>query len=266
MTIQDIFSVRGKKAIVTGGASGLGLAIAEGLLENGAEVALIDRDKTRLYTETHRLSEAGYRVHHFVGDVSSDSISGILRSAVSALSGLDIVFANAGVTGGYGPGAQVNDVGLFENIDLDAWNSTLGTNLSGVVATLKHVIPGLKAQRAGKIVVTASIAGLRANPSIGYSYTASKSAIVLLIKELALELAPYGIQVNGLAPGPFKTNINNGRFFNANNEAGEAASVPLGRLGDPREIKGLALLLASEASSYITGAVIPIDGGKTAGA
>ena len=130
---------------------------------------------------------------------------------------------------------------------------------------MKATIPTLKEQRSGKIVVTASIAGLRANPSIGYSYTASKAALVLLIKELALELAPFGVQVNGLAPGPFKTNINGGRFFDPDNAAREAATVPLGRLAQPHEIKGLALLLSSDASSYITGAVIPIDGGKTAG-
>ncbi len=159
----------------------------------------------------------------------------------------------------------MNDVGLLEKIDLEAWHRTLGVNLTGVVTTLKSVIPTLKSQGSGKIVVTASIAGLRANPSIGYSYTASKAAVVLLIKELALELAPFGIQVNGLAPRPFKTNINNGRFFNKNSEAEEAATVPVGRLGEPHEIKGLALLLSSGASSYITGAVIPIDGGKTAG-
>ncbi|RWX81638.1 SDR family oxidoreductase [Neorhizobium lilium] len=266
MTIQQIFSVEGKKAIVTGGASGLGRAIAEGLLENGADVAVIDRDEARLAAEKDRLAGRGFHVRTYSGDVSEDVIASVIHSAVSDLGGVDIVFANAGVTGGYGPATGANEAGLFENIDLEAWQKTIEINLTGVIRTLKQVVPMLKEQRSGKIVVTASIAGLRANPSIGYSYTASKSALVLLIKELALELAPYGVNVNGLAPGPFKTNINNGRFFNADNEAGEAATVPLGRLGQPQEIKGLALLLASDAASYITGTVIPIDGGKTAGA
>ncbi|NTA13953.1 SDR family oxidoreductase [Agrobacterium tumefaciens] len=265
MSLDQIFSVEGKKAIITGGASGLGLAIAEALLENGAHVAIIDNHAERLEAETARLTDNGFQVSAHLGDVADEAIGSIIRSAVEALGGVDIVFANAGVTGGYGPSTGKNEAGLFENIDLGAWHRTLGINLTGVVHTLKQVVPALKEQRSGRIIVTASIAGLRANPSIGYSYTASKSALVLLIKELALELAPYGVNVNGLAPGPFKTNINDGRFFNAENEAGEAATVPVGRLGEPREIKGLALLLASAASSYITGAVIPIDGGKTAG-
>ena len=201
-------------------------------------------------------------MHGFHGDVADDAIVDAVRAAVDALGGLDIVFTNAGVSGGYGPHAEVNDIGLFENIELAAWHKTLDINLTGDVKTLKAVVPILKSQGSGKIIVTASIAGLRANPSIGYSYTA---ALVLLIKELALEPAPFGIQVNGVAPDPFKTNINNGRFFNKGSEAGEAATVPLGRLAEPREIKGLALLPSSSASSYITGAVIPIDGGKTAG-
>ena len=265
MSIQDIFSVAGKKALVTGGASGIGLAVAEGLAENGATVAVIDQNQDSLEQQVARLASQHSAVHGFHGDVAEDAIVDAVRAAVDALGGLDIVFANAGVSGGYGPHAEVNDIGLFENIELAAWHKTLDINLTGVVKTLKAVVPILKNQGSGKIIVTASIAGLRANPSIGYSYTASKAALVLLIKELALELAPFGIQVNGVAPGPFKTNINNGRFFNKSSEAGEAATVPLGRLAEPREIKGLALLLSSSASSYITGAVIPIDGGKTAG-
>lgn len=265
MSIQDIFAVKDRKVLVTGGASGIGLAITEALAENGAAVAIIDRNKDALEREVARLISRDLKVSGFYGDVTADGFDENIRAAIAALGGLDIVFANAGISGGYGPRVGGNGAGLLENIDLKSWNHTIGVNLTGVVSTLKATIPTLKDQRSGKIVVTASIAGLRANPSIGYSYTASKAAVVLLIKELALELASFGVQVNGLAPGPFKTNIADGRFFNADNEAAEAANVPLGRLAQPHEIKGLALLLSSDASSYITGAVIPIDGGKTAG-
>lgn len=266
MSIQNIFAVTHRKAVVTGGASGIGLAVAEALVENGAAVAIIDRDKAAVERETAKLVERGFKVSGFVADVTSDDIGNTIDRAIDGLGGLDIIFANAGVTGGYGPSAVEDDAGLFERIDLDQWNRTLGINLSGMIRTLKAAIPVLKKQRSGKIVVTASIAGLRANPVIGYSYTASKSALVLVVKELALELAPFGIQVNSIAPGPFKTNINDGRFFDPENEARMAATVPQRRLAQPHEVKGLALLLASGASSYITGTVVTIDGGTTAGA
>lgn len=266
MTIETIFSVRGKTAIVTGGASGIGLAIAEALAENGARVAIIDRDAERLASEQRRLAAAGLPVDIFVADVvNHEQITSASQSAIERLGGLDIVFANAGISGGYGPASTYTDAGRFENLDLAVWNKTLDVNLNGVLHTLRATLPALKERKAGKIVVTASIAGLRANTWIGYPYTASKTALVNLIKTLALELAQSNIQVNGLAPGPFITNINGGRFHDPSNAALAAASVPVKRLAEPHEIKGLALLLASNASSYITGAVIPIDGGKTAG-
>lgn len=266
MTIETIFSVRGKAAIVTGGASGIGLAIAEALAENGAKVAIIDRDDESLAREQKRLAAAGLPVNIFVADVADrEQIASASKAAIETLGGLDIVFANAGVSGGYGPASTYTDSGRFENLDLAVWDRTLDVNLTGVLHTLRATLPAIKQRNGGKIIVTASIAGLRANTSIGYSYTVSKTAVVSLIKTLALELAPSNIQVNGLAPGPFITNINSGRFHDPSNAALEASSVPLRRLAKPQEIKGLALLLASNASSYITGAVIPIDGGKTAG-
>ncbi|RJG46280.1 SDR family NAD(P)-dependent oxidoreductase [Mesorhizobium sp. DCY119] len=264
MSISRIFSVEGRKALVTGGASGIGLAVAEALAENGASVTLLDQNEEALRLEVGRLKAAGYAVDGVVGDVSRQDIKGVIASAIDRLGGLDIVFANAGISGGYGAGLDPV-VGAIENLDPEIWHRTLAVNLGGVVSTLQAVTPVLKAQRSGKIVVTSSIAGLRANISIGYAYTASKSAVALLTKALALELAPFGVQVNGLAPGPFKTNINERRFHIPENEAAQAAKVPLGRLAQPDEIKGLALLLSSSASSYITGAVIPIDGGVTAG-
>ncbi len=269
MSIETIFSVRGKTAIVTGGASGIGLAIVEALAENGASVAIIDRDRERLANEQARLAARDLQVRTYEADVADQSqIASTIAAATEALGGLDIIFANAGITGGsggYGPASTHTNAGAFENFDIDVWNRTIDVNLNGVIHTLRAALPALKQRQAGKIIVTSSIAGLRANTAIGYPYTASKTALVNLIKTLALELAQSNIQVNGLAPGPFHTNINNGRFHDPSNAALAASSVPLGRLAQPDEIKGLALLLASNASSYITGAVIPIDGGKTAG-
>lgn len=266
MNAEELFCVDGKRAIVTGGASGIGLAITEVLAENGAKLAIVDYNSDAAEREARRLTKLGYVVHAFQGDVSDDRIHKVVEAAVEKLGGVDIIFANAGVAGAVGPSVDMDGIGQFERIDLSEWNRTLGVNLSGVVNTLKSAVPRMKAQKSGKIILTASIAGLRANLAVGYSYTASKSAVALITKELALELAPHGIHVNGLAPGPFKTNIADGLFHNAAIEAEQASTVPLGRIAEPFEIAAVALLLASNASSFITGTVITIDGGRTAGA
>lgn len=266
MKIEKLFSVDGKRAIVTGGASGIGLAIAECLAENGAKVAIVDYNKDAAERETKRINKTGHTVHPFQGDVSSTSFHETMNAAITTLGGIDVLFANAGITGGVGPAVGKDGAGQFERIDVSEWNRTLEVNLNGVVNTVKIAVPPMKAQKSGKIILTASVAGLRASPTIGYSYTASKAAVALMTKVLALELAPHGIHVNAFAPGPFKTNIAEGRFHNAAIEAEEASRVPLGRIADPSEIAGLALLLASNASSFITGSVITIDGGRIAGA
>ena len=124
----------------------------------------------------------------------------------------------------------------------------------------------MKAQRSGRIIVTSSIGGIRAEPMVGYAYAATKAAVSNLVRQAALELAPYNVLINAIAPGPFLTNIGGGRLHREPETAQSFAEmVPLGRLARPDELKGLALLLASPASSFITGAVIPIDGGVTAG-
>src|SRR5437867_12846864 len=119
----------------------------------------------------------------------------------------------------------------------------------------------MKPQRSGRIVVTASTAGLRTDPMVGYSYAVTKAAVISAVREAALELAPHGVHVNAIAPGPIRTRIGGGVLPSKEIEQLWAATVPLGRMGEPDEIKGVALLLASPASSFVTGAVIPVDGG-----
>jgi NAD(P)-dependent dehydrogenase (short-subunit alcohol dehydrogenase family) len=133
-----------------------------------------------------------------------------------------------------------------------------------VLSTLKAAARPMKARRSGRIVVTSSIAGLRAEAMSAYAYVASKAAVNNLVRQAALELAPFNVLVNAIAPGPFATGINGGRLRLPEAAERMKTYIPLGRIADPAEIQGLALLLASPASSYITGAVIPIDGGASA--
>ena len=181
--------------------------------------------------------------------------------AVAAYGGIDIVFANAGIAAvpGYAnPGGQE-----LHTVADDVWRRVVGVNLDGVLHTLRAAAGVMKPQGSGRIVITASTAGLRADPMVCYGYIASKGAVVNVARQAALELAPHGVHVNVIAPGPIKTRIGGG--VTPESERQWAALVPLGRMGEPEELKGLALLLASPAASFITGAVITIDGGQLLG-
>jgi NAD(P)-dependent dehydrogenase (short-subunit alcohol dehydrogenase family) len=137
-------------------------------------------------------------------------------------------------------------------------------NLTATFVAIQSAARHMKKQRQGRIVAIASIAGMRGDPMTGYAYASSKGAVVNLVKQASWELAPYNVLVNGIAPGPFRTNIAGGRIREPEVEKAFADTVPLGRIAETDEIMGLALLLASKASSFMTGAVIPIDGGTVA--
>jgi NAD(P)-dependent dehydrogenase (short-subunit alcohol dehydrogenase family) len=141
----------------------------------------------------------------------------------------------------------------------------LDVNLTGTFVTMQAAARHMVPRKSGRIVVVASIAGLIAEPNVGYAYAAAKAAVVNLVRQAALELAPHNVLVTGIAPGPFRTNIGGGRIANPEVAKRFEAMVPLGRIAEPREMKGLALLLASPASSFMTGVTVPIDGGVTAG-
>jgi NAD(P)-dependent dehydrogenase (short-subunit alcohol dehydrogenase family) len=260
----DLFNVEGHVAFVTGAASGLGLAFAEVMAENGATVVLADIDAAALERQTGRLRDAGCDVESAAVDVAD---APALRAAIAGTAErhrrLDAVFANAGISAG--PGFAVTEGGRLENVDPAGFQRVLDVNLTATVLTMKFAVPYMKDRRSGSIVATTSIAGIAAEPLVGYAYAATKAAVGNVVRQAAIELAPYNVRVNAIAPGPFFTNIGNGRMHR---EPGLVKAfsemVPLGRVAQPNEIKGLALLLASPAGSFITGAVIPIDGGITA--
>ncbi|MBV8536752.1 MAG: SDR family oxidoreductase [Alphaproteobacteria bacterium] len=258
MKATRLFDITGQVALVTGAASGLGLAMAEVMAENGATVVLADMDGPGLERVAQRLRSAGCKVETAVLDVADrDAVERCVIDAARRHGRLDAVFANAGMSAGLQARALATSWAT--------WDRVLGVNLTGVFATLRAAAAVMTTQRAGRIIVTASIAGLRGEPMVGYAYAATKAAVANLVRQAAIELGPFNVLVNAIAPGPFRTNIAGGRMHTDKEAEREfAESCPLGRIAEPDEIKGLALLLASPAASYITGSVIPIDGGSLA--
>jgi NAD(P)-dependent dehydrogenase (short-subunit alcohol dehydrogenase family) len=261
-TSQHIFRVSGSVVIVTGGASGLGLSIAEVMAANDAHVLILDVDQARLEACQKQFEARGMALDIAQVDVADTAaLQGVIHATAKRHGRLDAIFANAGISAGSGP---FTDFGQITNVKEADWNRVLQINLSAVFATMQAAAEHMKQQRSGRIVVTASVAGLRAERHVGYAYVATKAAVINLVRHAAIELAGYGVCVNGIAPGPILTNIAGGKLKDPDVARPYIANVPLGRLGDPTELQGLALLLGSKASSFITGATIPIDGGMTA--
>lgn len=257
-----LFDVAGRAYVVTGAASGLGLAISQALAGNGARVLLLDRDADRLEDVAARLGAGTTSRSVDVGDAAA------VQAAVDGFvdTGVDGIFANAGISGGPGFGTAAGMVtGRLEEQDASHWSGVLQVNLFGVLNSLQAVVPAMKRAGRGSIVVTASIGGMQAEPFVSYSYAAAKAAVIQLVRQSALELAPFGIRVNAIAPGFVRTGIAGGRLHDPVVEADLAQRIPMGRLGEPQDIQGIALLLASDAGSYVTGSIFPVDGGVLLG-
>ncbi|VTU46341.1 Gluconate 5-dehydrogenase (plasmid) [Variovorax sp. SRS16] len=270
--MNQLFSVRGQAAIVTGAASGLGLAIAEALASGGARVTLLDLNGAAVERETGRLRQAGLEVRAAALDVSDrQALDTAFDAAAAAHGGLDIVFANAGIDPGPGfvsvahRGTRVPEQQI-ENYSDERWHKVVGISLDAAFYSIRAAARLMKPAGRGSIIVTTSISAVRPAPAVGMAYMAAKAGAAHLVRTCALELARYGIRVNAIAPGPFATNISADRADAADFRAAQTAAVPLGRVAAPEEIQGLALLLASGASGFITGEQIVIDGGASLGA
>ena len=190
-----------------------------------------------------------------------------LHAAVDAVAEragrLDVVFANAGVSAG--PSHVAAPQGRLADVSPEAWDRSLAINLDGAFETMRaaarHMIP----RGEGSIVVTASISGMKASPVSGYAYVAAKAALIGLVRHACTELGPHGVRINAIAPGFIVTNLAGGILGRDEALAARLSElVPLRRVGTADELKGVALFLASRASSYVTGTVIPVDGGVTA--
>jgi len=268
---REMFDVEGRTAIVTGGASGLGLAFVEVLAEHGARVTMLDMDEVRLETEVERLRAQGRSVRGRRLDVTDrPALDAAFDEAAAEHGGLDIAFANAGIDPGPGfvsfadRSKRLPEYAL-ENYEDTRWQRVIDISLNAVLHSIQAAARHMKPQGKGRIVITTSTAAVRVAPGVGVAYMAAKAAAAHLMRNTALELARYGILVNAIAPGPFATNIGGGHMNDPAVRDAIAQLIPLRRVADSEEIKGLALLLASDASSFITGQQFVIDGGYTVG-
>jgi NAD(P)-dependent dehydrogenase (short-subunit alcohol dehydrogenase family) len=269
VNVSSLFDVSGFGVVVTGAASGLGLAYGEVLAAHGARVTLIDVDADRVVEQASRLREQGLDVQAAVADVTDhDALDRAVDEAAARYGRLDVAFANAGIDPGVGfvgawAGAERPRVpdGELERYSDERWNRVIDINLNGIFATARAAVRQMRPRRFGRIIVTTSLAATRVEPAIGSAYMAAKAGARHLMHSIALELAAYGITVNAIAPGFFVTNIGGGHAHDPRVQAALANEIPMHRVGQPDEIKALALFLASPASAYITGQEIVIDGG-----
>ena len=252
MAALDLFDISGKRAVVTGGASGIGTMIARGYLQAGASVLIASRKEESLKAAVDDLAAHG-EVDYLVADLSDEDGCRSLGDAVAERwDSLDILVNNAGATWG----------APLEEHDHKSWSRVLGVNVEGVFHTTKHLLPLLRAAGSvdapARVINIGSVDGIHVPVMETYSYSASKAAVHQLTRHLAKHLAPE-ITVNAIAPGPFQS-----RMMRATLEAaGEAMPrmMPLQRIGRDEDMAGAAIFLASEASSFITGAVLPVAGG-----
>lgn len=272
MRTLDQFDIAGRSALVTGAASGIGLAYAEVLAEAGARVTLTDIDLDGAVREAERLRGEGFEARAAALDVSDRAACGEAFDAhAAAFGGLDIAFANAGV--GIGPGwvspaGGREAEGQVDTYDAALWDQSIAINLTGAYNTMRNAARLMKAGgKGGSIVATASNAGLILEPIVPLPYHPAKAGVLHLVRALALELAAFRIRVNAIAPGPFVTNIGGG-WAKKDPSVRKAfdATIPLGSMAETHQMKPLALLLASDAGSFITGSTMLIDGGVALGA
>jgi NAD(P)-dependent dehydrogenase (short-subunit alcohol dehydrogenase family) len=271
MKTLDQFSIVGRSALVTGAASGIGLAYAEAMAEAGAKVTLADIDTEGAEREAARLRSEGADARAVTCDISDlAQVAAAFDGHVAAYGGLDICFANAGWDAGDGfwsPAGERNPAGRIDQYDPAKWVRSIDINLNGAYYTIREAVRCMRAGgKKGSIIATASNAGIINEPIVGVPYMPAKAGVLHLVRHVALELAEFGIRVNAIAPGPFATNIGDG-WLKKNPDARGSfeKTIPLGFMAETEQMKPLALLLASDASAFMTGSHVVIDGGVQLG-
>ncbi len=254
--MNDLFSLQGKTAIVTGAGAGLGAVFARALAEAGASVLCADINEDHAIRTATSLVGDGLNAIPLRADVTSESdVSEMIEEAVDRMGGLDILVNNAGIAA----------VGPPEATSLEDWQRVIDVNLTGVFLCAKAAgAVMIAAGTAGRIINIASIIGAGAAYPVGAAgYAASKGAVVNLTRELAVQWAQHGIRVNAIGPAYFPSDMTAGLLEDKNLTASIESRVPMGRLGRPDELRGPIVFLASDASSYVTGQTLYVDGGWT---
>ncbi len=256
MSILEKFRLDGRRALITGGSRGLGLEMAKALGEAGAELIIVSRDPQKLEEARNVLADSAPRVEILPADLETpEGATQLCETALERFSPIDILINNVG-------GRRINFP--TEEMPLDEWQRIVNLNLTQAFICTKMIGGAMLPRKKGRVINIASISGIVAGGHMrGRSYETCKAALAMFTKAVGADWAAQGVTVNAIAPGTFLTDANRLWFSQKPELKIEIESlVPMGRLGDPAEIAGLALYLASDASSYMTGSLIVIDGGR----
>jgi NAD(P)-dependent dehydrogenase (short-subunit alcohol dehydrogenase family) len=248
----------GKVALITGGASGQGRAAALRFTREGARVALSDVNEEGGMQTSHMVQENGGEAFFVPADVSTEaSAKEMVDAALRQYGALDIIYNNAGILG-QGMDADVTQ------LSVEVWERILNVNLRGVFLCAKYGVPALIRSGGGSVINTASVAGLIGSPNSGHAYHASKGGVISLTRAMAMSYAHHNVRVNAICPGTLETPMT-AEFLQEPERRHQAiAQHPLGRLGTAEDIVDLAVYLASDESSWVTGSIFTVDGGRTA--
>lgn len=245
----------GKKALVTGAAQGIGLAIAEELIRRGAVVAIADIMEDKAVRQSQRLSrESGRTVHAFGADASTrDGARDMVDNATARMGGLDVLVNNAGIL----------HIESIEETTEEAWDTVMAVNLKGVFFACQAALPHLRRSASPRIINMASMAGRNGGLKTGLAYSASKGGVIAMTRGMARQLAAEGITVNAVCPGTTESEII--RAWSQETIETLKASIPIGRLGRPVDIAAAVCFLATEAAGFVTGVALDVNGGMFIG-